>query len=82
MQFARRNHEHNFHVGVDCYFYSKIHGFHRAKQLAIGYRRRVEKEWEDLQCIWAKMDSEKALAKELANRVKSLESSSNLVSSV
>lgn len=65
MQFSRRNHEHNFHVGVDCYFYSKVHGFHRAKELAIGYHTRVEKEWEELQLVWAKMDAEKAaLARE------------------
>jgi hypothetical protein len=64
VQFSRRNHEHNFHVGVDCYFYSKHHGFHRAKELAIGYRQRVEAEWTELESVWAKVDEAKALKRQ------------------
>ena len=59
VQFSRRNREHNFHVGVDCYFYAKTHGFHKAKELAMGYRQRLEAEWADAEEAWAKIDAER-----------------------
>ena len=57
VQFCRRNYEQNYHVGVDCYFYARVHGFHRAKELAIAYRARLEKEWEEAEQGWATIDA-------------------------
>ena len=63
VQFSRRNLEHNYHVGVDCYFNTKLHGFHRAKELAIAYRKRLEAEWEEAEAGWRKIDEERAAQK-------------------
>lgn len=65
VQFSRRNREHNFYVGVDCYFYTKLHGFHRAKELAVGYRQRLEAEWSEAERGWALIDSKRAQEKSL-----------------
>ncbi len=70
VQFSRRNREHNFHVGVDCYFYTKLHGFHRAKEMAIGYRKRLELEWEEAEAGWLAIDASRAAARE-ASRLES-----------
>lgn len=59
VQFSRRKREHNFHVGVDCYFYARIHGFHKAKELAIAYRKRLEQEWEEAEAGWEAIDRER-----------------------
>ena len=67
VQFSRRNLEHNYHVGVDCYFNTKLHGFHRAKELAIAYRKRLEAEWEEAEAGWKRIDDER-VAKRIANR--------------
>lgn len=67
VQFSRRNLEHNYHVGVDCYFYTKLHGFHRAKEMAIAYRKRLETEWEEAEAGWKKIDEERE-AKRIADR--------------
>ena len=64
VQFSRRNREHNFHVGVDCYFYTKLHGFHKAKEMAIGYRKRLELEWEEAEAGWRAIDAEREAARE------------------
>jgi hypothetical protein len=66
VQFSRRNLEHNYHVGVDCYFYTKLHGFHRAKELAISYRKRLELEWEEAEDSWRKIDEERTKIRETA----------------
>ena len=68
VQFSRRDREHNFHVGVDCYFYAKQHGFHQAKQMAIGYRKRLEQEWEEAEAGWKIIDAERASAKQAAQQ--------------
>lgn len=72
VQFSRRNHEHNFHVGVDCYFYARIHGFHKAKELAIGYRQRLETEWAEAEEGWRKIDEDRAIQREAAQTEKRL----------
>lgn len=72
VQFSRRNREHNYHVGVDCYFYARVHGFHRAKELAIAYRTRLEKEWEEAEAGWAKIDADRQTRKENAEKEKLL----------
>lgn len=59
VQFDRRDYEHNFFVKCDCYFRVAIYGFDQAKQLAIGYRKRLEAEWEEQQRIWYQLDSER-----------------------
>ena len=51
---------------MDCYFYAKLHGFHRAKELAIGYRQRLEQEWAEAEAGWAVIDAEKEKARQLA----------------
>ncbi|PFH36125.1 AP2 domain transcription factor AP2IV-1 [Besnoitia besnoiti] len=56
VQFSRRNHERNFFVRCECYFRVGIYGFQMAKDLAIRYRRRLEKEWEELEEQWMKLD--------------------------
>lgn len=56
VQFCRRNYEHNFFVNVNCYFRVGQHGFEGAKQLAISYRRRLEREWLELVRTWQMMD--------------------------
>jgi hypothetical protein len=68
VQFSRRDREHNFHVGVDCYFYAKQHGFNQAKQMAIGYRKRLEQEWEEAEAGWKIIDAERASAKQAAQQ--------------
>jgi hypothetical protein len=60
VQFSRRNREHNYYVGVDCYFYARIHGFHRAKELAVAYRKRLEQEWEEADAGWRQIDADRA----------------------
>ena len=72
VQFSRRNLAHNYHVGVDCYFYTKLHGFHRAKELAIAYRKRLEEEWAEAEEGWRKIDEERAIKREEALREKEL----------
>merc|ERR1712187_446505 len=52
VQFDKRNYEHNFFVKCSCYFRVALYGFHRAKELAIGYRLRLEAEWEEQERIW------------------------------
>jgi hypothetical protein len=47
-------------VGVDCYFYARIHGFHRAKELAVAYRKRLEQEWEEADAGWRQIDADRA----------------------
>ncbi|KEP61371.1 UNVERIFIED_CONTAM: AP2 domain transcription factor AP2IV-1 [Hammondia hammondi] len=56
VQFSRRNHERNFFVRCECYFRVGTYGFQMAKDLAIRYRQRLEKEWEELQEQWTKLD--------------------------
>mmetsp|Transcript_48874 Transcript_48874/g.109900 ORF Transcript_48874/g.109900 Transcript_48874/m.109900 type:complete len:252 (+) Transcript_48874:85-840(+) len=68
VQFDRRDYEHNFFVKCSCYFRVSIYGFDRAKELAIGYRKRLEAEWEEQQRIWAQLDAERE-AKRLQKRV-------------
>mmetsp|Transcript_96746 Transcript_96746/g.300854 ORF Transcript_96746/g.300854 Transcript_96746/m.300854 type:complete len:234 (-) Transcript_96746:394-1095(-) len=63
VQFDRRDYEHNFFVKCSCYFRVSIHGFDRAKELAIGYRKRLEAEWDEQQRIWAKLDAEREAAR-------------------
>ena len=72
VQFTRRNLEHNYHVGVDCYFYARIHGFHRAKELAIAYRKRLEEEWEEAELGWQQIDAKRQQSKEAAAKEKTL----------
>jgi hypothetical protein len=72
VQFSRRNREHNYHVGVDCYFYARIHGFHRSKELAVAYRKRLEKEWEEAEAGWRQIDEERAAKKEAVTKEKAL----------
>merc|ERR1712039_525108 len=67
VQFDRRDYEHNFFVKCSCFFRVNIYGFDRAKELAIGYRKRLEAEWDELQVIWARLDAERE-AKRLARR--------------
>ena len=64
VQFSRRNLEHNYHVGVDCYFYARIHGFHKAKELAVAYRARVEAEWAEAEEGWKRIDEERLRQKD------------------
>merc|ERR1712060_888969 len=61
VQFDRRDYEHNFFVKCDCYFRVAIYGFDRAKELAIGYRKRLEAEWEEQVRIWAQLDEKREL---------------------
>lgn len=56
VQFNRRSYEHNFFVACSCFFRVHEHGFEKAKQLAVAYRRRLEKEWEELESTWATLD--------------------------
>ncbi|PHJ22380.1 ap2 domain transcription factor ap2iv-1 [Cystoisospora suis] len=56
VQFSRKNHERNFFVRCECYFRVSNYGFETAKELAIRYRKRLEKEWEELQEQWMKLD--------------------------
>jgi hypothetical protein len=72
VQFSRRNLEHNYHVGVDCYFYTKQHGFHRAQEMAIAYRQRLEKEWAEAEAGWMKMDAERAAKKQAVREQREL----------
>lgn len=72
VQFSRRNLEHNYHVGVDCYFYTKLHGFHRAMELAIAYRKRLEQEWAEAEEGWRKIDEERAGKREAAQKEREL----------
>ena len=72
VQFSRRNLEHNYHVGVDCYFYTKLHGFHRAKELAIAYRKRLEMEWEEAEAGWQKIDQDRAAQRVAALKEKQI----------
>jgi len=58
VQFDRRDYEHNFFVKCSCYFRVAIHGFDRAKELAIAYRKRLDAEWEEQQQIWARLDAQ------------------------
>merc|ERR1712070_983996 len=59
VQFDRRDYEHNFFVKCDCYFRVQIYGFDKAKELAIGYRQRLEAEWEEQLRIWAVLDEKR-----------------------
>mmetsp|Transcript_17145 Transcript_17145/g.45666 ORF Transcript_17145/g.45666 Transcript_17145/m.45666 type:complete len:225 (+) Transcript_17145:104-778(+) len=63
VQFDRKDYEHNFFVKCSCYFRVSIYGFDRAKELAIGYRRRLEAEWEEQQRIWARLDAQREAAR-------------------
>merc|ERR1711920_653651 len=67
MGFDRRDYEHNFFVKCSCFFRVNIYGFERAKELAIGYRKRLDAEWEEQLAIWARLDAERE-AKRLAKR--------------
>jgi hypothetical protein len=49
-----------------------VHGFHRAKELAIAYRTRLEKEWEEAEAGWAKIDADRQTRKENAEKEKLL----------
>eukprot|EP00922_Rhytidocystis_sp_ex-Travisia-forbesii_P047992 GHVS01071513.1.p1 GENE.GHVS01071513.1~~GHVS01071513.1.p1 ORF type:complete len:218 (+),score=23.25 GHVS01071513.1:90-743(+) len=68
VQFTRRNYEHNFHVKVNCYFRVGLYGFDGAKQLALGYRKRLEAEWDELLNTWNVTDRKCALARLAARR--------------
>ena len=72
MQFARRNREHNYHVGVDCYFYTKLHGFHRAKEMAVAYRKRLEEEWAEAESGWEAIDLKRSEEREALTRERNL----------
>lgn len=63
VQFDRRNYEHNFFVKCSCYFRVAIYGFDRAKELAVGYRRRLDAEWEEQMRIWADLDVRRETAR-------------------
>jgi hypothetical protein len=52
VSFKKEDLYRNFFVDCNCYFKVEQYGFHRAKQLAIGYRRRLEVEWTQLQRAW------------------------------
>merc|ERR1712217_495661 len=67
VQLDRRDYEHNFFVKCSCFFRVNIYGFDRAKELAIGYRKRLEAEWEEQQVIWARLDANRE-SKRLARR--------------
>lgn len=54
-------------MGVDCYFNTKLHGFHRAKELAVAYRKRLEAEWEEAEAGWKRIDDER-VAQRIADR--------------
>lgn len=56
VQFSRRNYERNFFVRCECYFKVSDYGFETAKELAVWYRERLEKEWEELQQQWNRLD--------------------------
>eukprot|EP00450_Noctiluca_scintillans_P025156 CAMPEP_0194511446 /NCGR_PEP_ID=MMETSP0253-20130528/43128_1 /TAXON_ID=2966 /ORGANISM="Noctiluca scintillans" /LENGTH=141 /DNA_ID=CAMNT_0039354781 /DNA_START=207 /DNA_END=632 /DNA_ORIENTATION=- len=68
VQFDRRNYENNLFVKCDCYFRVQIYGFDRAKELAIGYRKRLEAEWEEQEKIWLRLDAQRE-AKRLEKRL-------------
>lgn len=70
VQFSRRNREHNYFVGVDCYFYTKLHGFHRAKEMAVGYRKRLEEEWAEAERGWEAIDLKRSQERESKAREK------------
>ena len=72
VQFARRNREHNYHVGVDCYFYTKLHGFHRAKEMAVAYRKRLEEEWAEAESGWEAIDLKRSEEREALTRERNL----------
>eukprot|EP00386_Alphamonas_edax_P013121 GDKI01040642.1.p1 GENE.GDKI01040642.1~~GDKI01040642.1.p1 ORF type:complete len:270 (-),score=41.58 GDKI01040642.1:180-989(-) len=73
VQFHRSNHQHNFFVKVSCYFRVALYGFEGAKQLAIGYRRRLEVEWDELTETWEGIDKENAARRVAARERKRLE---------
>eukprot|EP00922_Rhytidocystis_sp_ex-Travisia-forbesii_P047987 GHVS01071507.1.p1 GENE.GHVS01071507.1~~GHVS01071507.1.p1 ORF type:complete len:222 (+),score=22.42 GHVS01071507.1:58-723(+) len=68
VQFTRRNYEHNFHVKVNCYFRVGLYGFDGAKQLALGYRKRLEAEWDELLNTWNVTDRKCAQSRLAARR--------------
>ncbi|EER17110.1 conserved hypothetical protein [Perkinsus marinus ATCC 50983] len=76
VQFKRRCYEHNYFVNCSCYFRVGQWGFDRAKEMAIGYRRRLEYEWAEVQEAWKVIDHERETArlkKREARRVAELE---------
>ncbi|CEM02754.1 unnamed protein product [Vitrella brassicaformis CCMP3155] len=70
VQFARRNHEHNFFVKCDCYFRVGLYGFEGAKKLAIAYRKRLEAEWEEQMDQWGVIDQRNAERRNAARQRK------------
>eukprot|EP00922_Rhytidocystis_sp_ex-Travisia-forbesii_P047990 GHVS01071511.1.p1 GENE.GHVS01071511.1~~GHVS01071511.1.p1 ORF type:complete len:178 (+),score=23.30 GHVS01071511.1:175-708(+) len=68
VQFTRRNYEHNFFVKANCYFRVGLYGFEGAKHLAIGYRKRLQQEWEELLSTWDVLDRSAARSRTAARR--------------
>lgn len=61
VQFDRRNYQHNFFVKCSCYFRVGQYGFEGARELAIGYRKRLEAEWEEQEQQWERLDDQRAM---------------------